>query len=166
MAAVPLPLDTEAAMVTMKATSCAALLLTGGDDLCEVGGQTPERDRLEENLVRTAACAKTPVMGVCRGMQLIVRAFGGELQEVDGHVATTHHLLGPLGGREVNSFHRWAVSRVPASLELTATTRDGSIEAIRHRTLPITAIMWHPERGEPFEAEDVRLFIAALGGPT
>ncbi|GAB2997399.1 gamma-glutamyl-gamma-aminobutyrate hydrolase family protein [Amycolatopsis acidiphila] len=156
--AVPMPLDSALAVEVLHRTGCRGLVLTGGDDL----GSVPERDALERQLFRLALEHGRPVVGVCRGMQLIVDLFGGSLRQVPGHVAQTHVLTGPYGGRRVNSYHTWAALDGPPHFDVTA--RCGPVvEAIVHRSEPIAGIMWHPERADPADPEDVALFTRIFG---
>ncbi len=87
-----------------------ALILTGGEDV----GTHPERDKAELSLLQHAAIAKWPVLGICRGMQMLQVAAGGELHEVEKkqHVACRHVIQRshfPWSKKdslvEVNSFH-------------------------------------------------------------
>jgi putative glutamine amidotransferase len=153
---VPVPADPVLAEATIQHTHCAGIILTGGDDLAEVGGATPQRDRLERYLLAAALALDLPVLGVCRGMQLLLHAFGADLVRVDGHVATTHQLTGQLGGREVNSFHRWATTQAPAEFEVTAGCGQ-TIEAVKLRGRRAVGIMWHPERVNPPHPADIAL---------
>ena len=89
------------------------LVLTGGDDV----GVTPERDATEVRLLAHAANHDLPVLGVCRGLQLINRHFGGREIPVDGHIAKPHHIAvekawHDLYGKttRVNSFHTVGVA--------------------------------------------------------
>lgn len=160
---VPLPLDANFADATMQEARCAGLVLTGGDDLADLGGPTPARDRLERHLLRRALTARRPVIGVCRGMQLILRAFGTRLVPVEGNVATEHPIEGREGSRRVNSYHRWAALDVAAGLEPTAYSGE-VVEAVRHCRLPLVGIMWHPERTEPPDPCDIDLFTRLFQG--
>lgn len=165
MVGVPLPLDPELAERTVDETGCAGLVLTGGEDLGELGGTTPERDRLERHLLGYAMGRQLPVVGVCRGMQLLTYAFGTKLIAVEGHVGTSHELTGRSVGRIVNSFHRWAAVEVPPEFEVTA--RSGPVvESVRFRRAPMTGLMWHPERTDPVDRSDVALFAQAFRGAT
>lgn len=135
----------------------AGILLTGGNDLVSYGGDAPERDETERALIELGMKHDIPVMGVCRGMQMIVDYFGGKLGSVTGHVASRHRLSGTVA-REVNSYHNLAVTEAPEEFEVLAHTEDGVIEAIRHTHCRIMAIMWHPERETPYSVEDVAMF--------
>jgi len=97
---------------------------------------------------------RTPTLGVCLGHQAIVEVFGGEVGRakrlLHGKASAIAHdgrgifagLPEPLeGGR----YHSLAATRVPASLEVCATTEDGEVMAVRHRELPIEGIQFHPE---------------------
>lgn len=159
LVAVPLPLDPGLAVRTLRRTGCSGLVLTGGDSL----GDWPARDELERQLLRFATDNTLPVVAVCRGMQLLLHAFGAELHRVEGHTATTHELSGVHGGRVVNSYHDWSALRAPPEFEVTA--RHGPVvESVRHRAAPLTGIMWHPEREPVAEPADVALFEEALTG--
>lgn len=133
-----------------------AILLSGGNDL----GAIPERDLTESTLLHYARCHQRPVLGICRGMQMLAADGGTELREIDGHIASRHALdssSGELWPTEVNSFHRYGLAGCPRGFIAVATARkDGSIEAIRHESLPWEGWMWHPEREVSFATSDVR----------
>lgn len=148
-----------------------AIILTGGDDL----GGHPVRDRSERALLAICVERRLPVLGICRGLQLVQDFFGGsigEASEEHGH-GRLHELtacdeLGRsiLGGRRatVPSFHRRAVHRdtlVPA-LHPWAMARDGVVEGVRHVSAPILAAQWHPERALPDPGLGRRLLEAFL----
>lgn len=124
------------------------IVLTGGNDI----GSAPERDATEAALLRWAAGTGTPVLGVCRGMQMVQHHLGAPLARIPGHVACTHQVSGAPGcglpGLEVNSFHEWGVRQQDLARELEPLYlhADGTVEAARHRSLPWLSVMWHPER--------------------
>lgn len=139
----------------------AGIVLTGGNDLTAYGGNAPERDETERRLVETALRDNIPLLGFCRGMQLLAWHLGGRLVPVEGHVAVRHRLLGEcseLVGREVNSYHNYAVAEAPAGFDVLARAEDGVIEAIRHRERRLLGIMWHPEREAEFRQADMAMF--------
>lgn len=135
-----------------------AVLLSGGNDI----GEAPERDDTERCLLAYAKERFLPVLGICRGMQMLSVWAGSALQPVAGHIGTRHRLLGELTG-EVNSFHQFALADCPPGFTVTAKSEDGNIEAIRHETLPWEGWMWHPEREAPFQLTDIQRLQALFG---
>ena len=141
-------------------SGCGALLLPGGGDIDparygqENRGSTDidrERDELEFGLLREALARRLPVLGVCRGCQLLNVACGGTL-----HQAIPDH--GPIDEKDrlhpsrcgesfiVNSWHHQAVDRLGEGFRAVQWAPDGVVEAIRHEALPILGVQWHPER--------------------
>jgi anthranilate synthase component 2 len=102
-------------------------------------------------------CAgKLPILGVCLGHQAIGAAFGGKIiraqQLMHGKtsvISTTQQgvFAGLPAQFTVNRYHSLAIERssCPAELELTAWTDDGEIMGVRHKTLPIQGVQFHPE---------------------
>ena len=108
------------------------------------------------DLVRTAVRMGIPVFGVCLGLQGVVEAFGGELGVLDypvhGKPSTVRHRgIGIFEGLpeefQVGRYHSlYALpEKLPACLEVTAESADGVIMGVRHRTLPVEAVQFHPE---------------------
>ncbi|CAM3688127.1 gamma-glutamyl-gamma-aminobutyrate hydrolase family protein [Bordetella bronchialis] len=126
------------------------LILTGGEDV----GKSPLRDATEGALIRWAEVARIPVLGVCRGMQLMCLRAGIDLKNVACHVATRHAISGEVTG-EVNSFHTLAPVQCPPGFDVLATAADGELEAVRHATLKWEGWMWHPEREAQPDTRDV-----------
>lgn len=137
-----------------------------------------QRDELELSLARRALDADLPVLGVCRGFQLLNVAFGGSLvMHVEGHQVTgdaviEHTVDVPAGTRlaratapgatRVNSRHHQAVTpdRLAASLRATVV-HDGLVEAFEsdaHRW--VVGVQWHPERTAEVDASAARIFAA------
>lgn len=142
---------------SMKHKLCG-LLLTGGNDLVDYGGQCPVRDKLEIDLLRVAVADKLPVIGVCRGMQLMITIAGGKLEKVSGHITSQQQLQFKGVLRGVNSYHNWGALETPESFIELARSDDGIVKAIQSRLSPVLGIMWHPERMSPFCTEDIDLF--------
>lgn len=144
-----------------------ALLLTGGNDLESCGGDAPERDETELFLLEHAMARGLPVLGVCRGMQVIQARHGISLKRVEGHVRAEEAIVACGNGLTVNSYHHLAATESVSPLVTWAEAQDGVIKAVRHATLPIVGIMWHPERPHPAAAKDrafIRRFLGAPGG--
>lgn len=154
-------------------TSCNGLLLPGGGDITpsffneeNQGSQNidTELDILQLQALDYAIRHKIPVLGVCKGMQLINVAFGGtlvqDLPAGDCHrfcgkdryhstIISENSCLYPLYGKSafVNSAHHQAVGQVGTGLSpIQWCDTDGCIEALQHNVLPILGVQWHPER--------------------
>jgi putative glutamine amidotransferase len=153
-----LPNNRETALALCEGVAVAGLVLTGGNDLAELGGDAPERDVVEYALLDWAERRRLPVLGVCRGMQVIQRRFAIALRRVKSHVAQSQLIRINGEAREVNSYHHYGAFDSQPPLEVWAVANDGVVKAIRHLALPITGIMWHPERSAPFLPADVALF--------
>ena len=127
------------------------LIVTGGQDI----GHAALRDETETELLTWAERGNHPVLGICRGMQLMAARAGTSCHHVKGHVSTRHHVNGTIG-REVNSYHNQAIYDCPDGFVVTARADDGTIEAIHHTSLPWYGCMWHPEREDPPACADVQ----------
>ena len=128
-----------------------AVLLSGGNDI----GDSPDRDRTETLLLQHAELVGLPVLGICRGMQMLAHYAGAPPVPVEGHAGTRHPLRGDTvecGAlpAEVNSFHNLGLVRCPSDYIELAFAPDGSIEAMCHPELRWEGWMWHPEREERF----------------
>ncbi|MBV4472852.1 gamma-glutamyl-gamma-aminobutyrate hydrolase family protein [Pseudomonas botevensis] len=135
----------------LTAVAPQALVLSGGNDI----GQCPARDVTEAGLLEHACAQALPVLGICRGMQMLAHWSGGGLKPVAGHVRTRHQLSGQIEA-EVNSYHSLALDGCPQDFEVLAHSEDGEIEAIRHLHRPWQGWMWHPEREAEFAAHDIQ----------
>ena len=135
-----------------------SLILTGGEDI----GVSTLRDETEKDLLVWAKERAVPVLGICRGMQIIAASYGVPLKPVAEHVRTRHTLRGDLV-HEVNSFHNYGLAACPSGFEVSAKSEDGEIEAIHHSDFNWEGWMWHPERERPFQSADIdrlrRLFV-------
>ena len=96
----------------------------------------------------------TPTLGVCLGHQAIVEAFGGQIgaarELVHGKACTVRHdgrglFAGLPDELEVGRYHSLAATDIPAELEVSATSADGEVMAVRHRELPVDGVQFHPE---------------------
>ena len=154
-------------------TGYDGLILCGGADMdpryygeenCGSVNIDAERDENEMALMRAYVSAGKPILGICRGHQLINVFFGGSLyQDIperdlhgrgemgDGRhevKALSDSVLGSLYGESffVNSAHHQAIKELGDGIRATAWWADKYVEAIEHMTLPIIGVQWHPER--------------------
>lgn len=149
----------SALQLWLEAMQPDAILLSGGNDI----GACPERDATERGLLHWAADHALPVLGICRGMQMMGVFSGAELKRVEGHANTRHSLRGEHASPEVNSYHDYALATCPQGYAVLARSADDVIEAISHRTLPWQGWMWHPERELPYQLEDTRRLRILFG---
>lgn len=123
--------------------------------LISPGPGTPDDAGISLDVI-TRLGSTVPILGVCLGHQCIGQAFGGEVVRAD-HVMhgktsiVTHTGQGIFAELEpaltVTRYHSLVVdpATVPPELEVTATSEDGTIMGLRHRTLPIEGVQFHPE---------------------
>lgn len=160
------------------------LILTGGNDVIPCPGAedttSPIRTKTEQNLLATAAKNNIPVLAVCRGLHVVNAFFGGALvddlrAQTNGavaHVAHNHpvRLSGCFAGLaaaefiETNSFHKQGVrlrDLAPALSAFAMSPADDVVEGAVHRTFPLLAVQWHPERPNPASSFD-RLLVSRL----
>ena len=155
-------------------TDYDGLILGGGNDIDpayygeEINGAVNfdlQRDAAEFKLAKAFIDAKKPIMGICRGHQLLNVVFGGSLyQDIENakehssfsdydliHTvnAKGNTFISELYGESftVNSIHHQAVKELGKDLEVIMTSSDGkTVEGLKHKHLPIFSVQWHPER--------------------
>lgn len=179
----PPQMPSEGGIAALPCGLCG-LLLSGGGDLHPIlwgeepavglGAVDAARDEWELALTETAVKLRLPLLGICRGMQLLNVYFGGSLwQDLPDDIASggcgetrilhsqtappdtawhsvtlNERLLGWFGGRQiwVNSFHHQGVRRVGSGLSELAWAADGLVEAVCAPELPFAVgVQWHPE---------------------
>lgn len=179
-----IPLSTNATEIAQIVERVDGILLPGGEDVDPIlfgeepipalGEVIPERDEFEFLVLAEAEKRELPVMGVCRGVQVLNVFYNGTLwqdigsQAYDGSVQRVKHsqsaakkdvthtisllegtnmqkLLGKTKTR-VNSFHHQAIHDVAPGFTYTAIANDGIIEGIEKKDRPnVFGIQWHPE---------------------
>ena len=157
--------QTGAEVVTYRYGIPAEMILAIKPDLILISpGPGRPADFGVPELVRTAARLEIPVFGVCLGLQGMVEAFGGELGVLDypmhGKPSNViHRNIGVFEGLperfKIGRYHSlYALpEKLPSVFEVTAESDDGIIMGIRHRTLPIEAVQFHPESILTLEGE-------------
>ena len=119
------------------------------------GPCTPNEAGVSLEVIRRFA-GKLPLLGVCLGHQAIGQAFGGRIVHaktlMHGKVSPVHHagkgvFEGLPSPYNATRYHSLAIERAscPPELEVTAWTEDGEIMGVRHRSLPVEGVQFHPE---------------------
>lgn len=152
---VPVPNEPQVADAVLRDWPVVGMVLTGGNSLAACGGEAPERDATESRLLTAACEIGLPVLGVCRGMQVIQHHWRVPLVRVDGHVTDAHRITGEAGESVVNSYHEFGATESVPGLEVIARSDDGVVEAVRHGRYRVRGVMWHPERYRPFRQPDL-----------
>ncbi len=150
-------------------------ILTGGNDLAHIKNAknvAPDRDQLERTLLTFAQSRTLPVMGVCRGMQMINHFYGGQLSLVQGHVRS-HHRITPVADLDiisaeisVNSYHHYGIYQSDLASDLYSAAcdcNDSSVEALTSDDRRLLGIMWHPERETVIAEYDKALITRHFG---
>ena len=136
-------------------TKPLGIIFSGGNDISFLKKEKVNfvRDNLEKKILETVLKKKIPILGVCRGFQLIASYFKCKIIKQKGHVGTIHELKinkqivkQKLKNIKVNSFHNFTVQSLPKSFELIVRHKDGSIEMATSKKLKILNLMFHPER--------------------
>lgn len=145
------PQEDQGIKQTLEQCQVDGVLLTGGNDLWVTQGNDCcwWRDRFESRLLTFAIDLQMPVLGVCRGMQLINDYLGGSLIAVENHVQASQAVVLHDGQKKwVNSYHHWGINDASVANDLVVWARssDGLIKGVRHAEQAIMGIMWHPER--------------------
>ena len=148
------------------------LILPGGGDICpsyfdqpviDTRKADPDLDRFQFHILYQFLHTHKPILGICKGMQLLNVFFGGDIkQHVDSEDlhqwkgadqwhqtrASEKSVLDKLYGAEfeVNSAHHQSLGAVGQDLKIIQHSEDGIPEAICHDFLPILGVQWHPER--------------------
>ncbi len=181
----------------------SAILLTGGGDIAvekfngkphaTISEVETDRDDLEIELVRLAYASKKPLLGICRGQQVMNVALGGDLYTHIAsqykqplkhdwfpniardyaahniHIEKSSRLINILYGEElkVNSLHHQAIKNLAQSLTASAHAPDGIIEAVESQDHPyFIGVQWHPEwlLNSPAMVNLFRSFVNAAHG--
>lgn len=130
------------------------IVLSGGEDI----GKNKIRDFTEFYLLNFAIKKKIPLLGICRGMQVIAKQYGSKLFKVKNHVNKNHFIFYKNYKEKVNSFHSLAIKSCPESFLTRYISNDGVIESIKSSNSKMEGWMWHPERYRKFKNFDIKSF--------
>ncbi len=169
---IPLYLTKENMILISK---CQGLFLPGGIDVnprryhqipASISHVNDELDELEYQAITYAIKCQIPILGVCRGIQILNVYFHGTLfQNIEHHQNTSHpatNSLKILSSKKkitINSFHHQAIDQIAPNMEPFLISEDGIIEGIYDHEKKIIAVQYHPELNDPL---NIFLFFANL----
>lgn len=174
-----IPISSDLEVIKSQIELIDGLILSGGHDVYplnygeepdpKIGGVFPERDEFDFNLLKFAKEKNIPVLGICRGLQIINTYEGGTLYQDNSYKGKvlkhsqnekpslkTHTVeidknskLFEIFEKEtflINSFHHQSVKDVAPTLKGVAYAKDGIVEAIEHKEYDfLIGVQWHPE---------------------
>ena len=198
---VMLPLTTDYKIIQRLVENFDGFLLTGGQDvspklygeeiLSECGQINQQRDKMEQILIKQVIELDKPMLGICRGIQILNAVLGGTLyqdlpmqysSEIDHHMTPPYDrvvhkvilneetpLYSILNVKEigVNSYHHQAIKDLSEKLEIAAVSEDGIIEGVY---MPgkkfVLATQWHPELSYLKDENSMKIFNAFVNAIT
>ncbi len=130
------------------------LILTGGNDIISNKKESLTRNKIEKNLIKKAIKKKIPILGICRGAQLLNISFGGKIKKVRNQMRTRHNIYITKNDiikkkiLNVNSFHNFGIKKNNLSKKFVkiAFDKEKNIEMFVSKKHKIIGVMWHPER--------------------
>lgn len=196
-----LPLTTDYKIIQRLVENFDGFLLTGGQDvspklygeeiLSECGQINQQRDKMEQILIKQVIELDKPMLGICRGIQILNAVLGGTLyqdlpmqysSEIDHHMTPPYDrvvhkvilneetpLYSILNVKEigVNSYHHQAIKDLSEKLEIAAVSEDGIIEGVY---MPgkkfVLATQWHPELSYLKDENSMKIFNAFVNAIT
>lgn len=170
---IPLPnISPEHLPLLLDTLQLDAVLLSGGNSLVSLEpdspDRAPERDAFEAKLIEESIKRDLPLLGICRGMQMLQSYFGGSLEPVlSGAGAGIYHELSVttennthfsfLNHISVNTYHNWGIAESAPGFTVFVRDSFGQIEGFFHSQYRIAGLMWHPEREYPYKKHDIQL---------
>lgn len=192
-----LPLTTDETIITHYCSIIDGLVLSGGHDvspltygeqpLQKLGHTLPERDVFDGLLIKHALKTQMPILGICRGLQILNVTLGGTLYQDLDYVPdcnlkhdqyhdpslATHEIVIEASSKlfeimktssiQTNSFHHLAIKTLGEGLKVTAKAADGIIEAIELEAHPfVLGVQWHPEMMSSSDVKMKSLFESLI----
>ena len=152
----PLPLDYNIDFCRYI-PSIKAVILSGGNDLSMLNPNPlcQMRDVYERKIIEVCMQHNIPLLGICRGAQMIASYFHSHLEKLSCHIG--EHNIIEIGTKQefcVNSFHHYGIKALGGDLEALSLAEDKSVESFKHKSYDIYGIMWHIERKRGMEGDN------------
>ncbi|KZL88963.1 gamma-glutamyl-gamma-aminobutyrate hydrolase family protein [Clostridium magnum] len=190
-----LPLISDYESIKRQIESMDALIISGGYDvnpliygeepIQQQGFLCPERDEYDIKVIKIALELKKPILGICRGLQILNAALGGTLYQdtsiieesyikhhQDSRPDVPSHTVNVIKGTKLyeilgertftNSFHHQAIKELASGFKVSAKAKDGVIEAIEKEEGFIIGVQWHPEMMAKKDPKMLNLFKELL----
>ena len=130
------------------------LIIPGGNDVSNSLNTSKIRNSIEINLIKICFKKKIPILGICRGAQLLNKSFGGKIKKVKKHMRTRHNISfinKEIVKKEllnVNSFHNDGIKKndLSKAFKMLASDMDDNVEMFISKDKKMIGTMWHPER--------------------
>lgn len=134
------------------------IILPGGNNLNGKSALSKIRLNVEKKILSFGIKKNIPILGICRGMQLINQYFGGKIKKIDKHMRTNHQIIFEKkffknNIFKVNSFHNFCIPEkfIAKDFLIYAKDKTQNIEMFKHKKKKIYGVMWHPEREKNFK---------------
>lgn len=190
-----LPLISDYESIKRQIESMDALIISGGYDvnpliygeepIQQQGFLCPERDEYDIKVIKIALELKKPILGICRGLQILNAALGGTLYQdtsiieesyikhhQDSRPDVSSHTVNVIKGTKLyeilgestftNSFHHQAIKELAPGFKISAKAKDGVIEAIEKEDGFTIGVQWHPEMMAKKDSKMLNLFKELL----
>ncbi|MBM0637772.1 gamma-glutamyl-gamma-aminobutyrate hydrolase family protein [Campylobacter sp. VicNov18] len=142
----PIPLSYEINFLRYKHL-LKAVILSGGNDLSLYNSSilSKKRDLYEQQIIKICLEDNIPLLGICRGAQIIAHYFNSYIVPCNNHIGE-HEIFSLNQNFISNSFHNFAIKQLGEDLVGMCFAKDDTIEAFKHKRGNIFGIMWHIER--------------------
>ena len=135
------------------------LILSGGNDLFSNQKEAQIRNNVERKLISEAINNKIPILGICRGAQILNQYFGGNIKKLKFHMRVRHNIyfennnIFRFKKLNVNSYHNYGINsdNLSKKFEVIAFDNKKNIELYMYKKKKILGAMWHPEREKNYK---------------
>ena len=143
-----------------KTSKLHLIISSGGNNLVSINNCKANKYRkvLDDYYFKYSLKKDISYLGICHGAQYVAEFFKSKIIKKNGHTKNNHFIYfnSRIKNQKVNSYHDYSITKLGKNLDIIAYTKDGSIEAFRHKKKKILGIMWHPERYHKIKEFDLQ----------